>query len=87
MSRRSVRWRAIDKLIRADRGTVLSTFGRKTPAVAPDGPGPILYGNTAVKQRGNTLNGLRNFGAENGSSQGWDMALTGLFVPSSLDRG
>ena len=36
---------------------------------------------------GNNLDGFKNFRTENGSSQGQNMALTGSFVPSSLDSG
>ena len=40
---------------------------------------------TAAEWGGNNLEGFGNFRAENGSSQGQRLALTGLFVPSSLD--
>ena len=36
---------------------------------------------------GNNLNGLKFVRTENGSSKSQNLALTGLFVPSSLDRG
>jgi len=34
-----------------------------------------------------TLPGYKDFRTENGSSQGQNLALTGLCVPSSLDSG
>ena len=34
---------------------------------------------------GDNLNGVQDFRTENGSSQGQNLALTGLIVPSSLD--
>jgi len=39
----------------------------------------------AVERAGNNFNGFKPFCAKNGSSQGHNLALTGLFVPSSLD--
>jgi len=39
---------------------------------------------TAVERGGNNLNVFNDFRTENGSSQGQNLALTGLFVPSSL---
>jgi len=42
---------------------------------------------SAAQRGGNTLNGFTDFRTENGSSQGQKLALTGLFVPSSLDSG
>ena len=33
------------------------------------------------------LNGYQDFGTKNGSSHGQELAVTGLFVPRSLDRG
>ena len=38
---------------------------------------------TEIQLRG--LNGFKDFRTENGSSQGQNLDLTGLFVPSSLD--
>jgi len=40
-----------------------------------------LY-DTAVERMGNNLKGVKNFRTENGSSQGPNLALTVLFVPS-----
>ena len=40
----------------------------------------------ATPQGGDNLNGVKGFLTENGSRQGHNMALTGLFVTSSLDR-
>jgi len=40
-----------------------------------------------AEQGGNNLNGCKAFRAENGSSQGQNLALTGLFVRSLLDSG
>ena len=37
------------------------------------------------RDQGNHLNDFQNFRTKNGSGQGQDLALTGLFVPSSLD--
>jgi len=42
---------------------------------------------TAVERGGNNVNGFKDCRTENGSSQGQNLALTGLFVPSSLDSG
>ena len=36
---------------------------------------------------GNYLNGVEDYRTENGSSQGQNLALTGLGVPTSLDIG
>ena len=36
---------------------------------------------------GNYLDSVKCFCTKNGSSQGRDLALTGLFVPGSLDSG
>ena len=33
----------------------------------------------------NSSNGFKDFHTENGSCQGYNLALTGLFVPRSLD--
>ena len=33
------------------------------------------------------MDGFKDFRIENGSSEGQNLALTGVFVPSSLDRG
>ena len=33
------------------------------------------------------MDGVEDFGTQNGSCQGQNLALTGLFVPSSLDSG
>jgi len=41
----------------------------------------------AGERGGNNLNGFEDFRTENGSSQGQNLALTGLFVPSSIDSG
>jgi len=41
----------------------------------------------AAEMGGNNLNGCQDFRTENGSGQGQNLALTGLFVPSSLDSG
>jgi len=38
----------------------------------------------AAERGGGNLNGFKNFRAENCSRQGHDLALTGLFVPSSV---
>jgi len=38
----------------------------------------------ASNREGNNLNGFRGFRTENGSSQGRNLALAGLFVPNSL---
>ena len=40
----------------------------------------------AGERRGNNLNSCQDFRTENGSSQGQNLSLTGLFVPSSLDK-
>jgi len=38
-------------------------------------------------QQENSLNGCEEFRTENGSIKGQNLALTGLFVPTSLDSG
>ena len=45
-----------------------------------------LRQSSTGERGGNNLNGFKNFRTENGSSQGQNLALTGLFVPSSLGR-
>ena len=40
---------------------------------------------TATEWAGNTCQGLEDVRSQNGSGQGQNMALTGLYVPSSLD--
>ena len=40
---------------------------------------------SAAEREGNSLNGFKDLRTENGSSQGQNPALTGLFVPSWLD--
>ena len=42
---------------------------------------------TPAKRVGNNLNGFKDFRTGNDSSQGQNLALTGSFVPSSLDSG
>ena len=42
---------------------------------------------SVVELGGNHLNYFTDFRTENGSIQGQNLALTGLFVPSSLDSG
>ena len=42
---------------------------------------------SAGERRVDNFNGFKDFRTENGSSQGQNLALTGLFVPSSLDSG
>jgi len=41
----------------------------------------------AVEPGGNHLNGSKDFRTENGSSEGQNLAVTGLGVPNSLDSG
>jgi len=41
----------------------------------------------AGEQIWNNLNGVKDFRTDNGSGQGQNLALTGVFVPSSLDSG
>ena len=43
--------------------------------------------NGEAMGRGKNLHGLKDFRTENGSSQGQNLALTGSFVPGSLDSG
>ena len=47
----------------------------------------MQYVYTAAERGGNTLKGFKDVRTENGSSQGQNLALTGLLVPTSLDRG
>jgi len=42
---------------------------------------------TPAERVGINLNGFKDFRTENGSSQGQDLALTGSFVPRTLDSG
>jgi len=42
---------------------------------------------TAAERGGNNLKGFKDFHTGNGSSRGQNLALTGAFVPSSLDSG
>ena len=42
---------------------------------------------TPAELVGNNLDGFKDFRIRNGSRQGHNLALTGLFVPSSLDSG
>jgi len=43
--------------------------------------------SSAAERRANNFNGFQDVRTENGSSQGHNLALTCLFVPSSLDSG
>jgi len=43
-------------------------------------------GVCTTERRGNNLIGVKHFRTENGSSQGRNLVLTGLFVPNLLDR-
>ena len=43
--------------------------------------------HTAVKQGGNTLNGVQDFRTENGSSPGQNLASAGFFLLRLLDTG
>jgi len=52
---------------------------KKKKRGAPLGPPP-----PHPRRRGDNLNGFKDFRAANGSSQGQNLSLTGLFVPSSL---
>jgi len=45
------------------------------------------FSRAAAERGGNNLNAFEDFCTENGSSQGQNLASTGLFVPSSLDSG
>ena len=45
------------------------------------------YQDSEAKRVGNNLHSFKDFRAENGSSQGHNLALAGFFVPSSLDSG
>jgi len=42
---------------------------------------------TPAERVGNNLNGFKDFRTENGSSQGQNLAFTGLFAPGSIDSG
>jgi hypothetical protein len=46
-----------------------------------------LWRQAAVEPEGNNLNGLKDVRTENGSSEGQNLAVTGLGVPNSLDTG
>jgi len=48
---------------------------------------PLHVQPAAAERGGNTLKGFKGFRTENGSSRGQNLAMTGLFVPSSLDSG
>ena len=45
----------------------------------------VEAGHAAAERGGNNLKGSKDVRTEFGSSQGQNMALTGLFIPSSLD--
>jgi len=47
----------------------------------------VMHQRTASERRGINLNGFKDFRTDNGSSQGQNLALNGLFVPSSHDSG
>ena len=49
--------------------------------------GTVRTGGTAAERGGNDLKGCEDFRIENGSRRGLNLALTVLFVPSSLDSG
>ena len=50
--------------------------------------GQVLFiSHTAGEQGGNNFNDFRDFCTEDGSYQGYNLALTGLFVASSLQSG
>ena len=46
-----------------------------------------VFRGAAVQRRGGESKGCKDIHAKNGSSRGQSLALTGLFVPISLDRG
>ena len=46
-----------------------------------------LQNPPSAERGGNDLNGCQDFRTENGSSQGQNLALTVLYVPSSFDSG
>ena len=48
---------------------------------------PVHFCCTAAERGGNNLDGVKVLSTGNGSRQGQNQALTGLFVPSSLDSG
>jgi len=52
-------------------------------------PPPVkkVHGLSAAERGENNLNGFKDFRTENCSSQGQNLALTGSFVPRSLDSG
>ena len=45
----------------------------------------LLLVTTAAARGGNNSKGFKDFRTENGSRQGQNLALTGLYVPSSLN--
>ena len=49
-------------------------------------PDPVSAAERRQRE-GNNLNHFQDFRTENGSLQGLDVALTDLFIPSSLDSG
>ena len=42
---------------------------------------------TTFERKGNTFNGVKDFGLKNGSNKVHNLALTVLFVPKSVDSG
>ena len=48
---------------------------------------PLEVQGAAAERKRNTLNGFQDFRTGHGPSQGQNLALTGLHVPSSLDSG
>jgi len=69
-------------------GKLQPTHRKKLPPTV-DRTGQAAHQNplTSVERGGNNLNGFRDFRTENGSSQGRNLALTGVCVASWLASG
>jgi len=66
---------------------ILSNYSSYLNYLEPGQPGRTRLSAAAAERGGNNLKGRDDFRAENGSSQGQNLALTGSFVPCSLESG
>ena len=59
------------------------TFNPRVRRRAPHHPTPLPSGLISADcgRKGNNFDGLKDFGTENGSSKGQNLAMTGFFVP------
>jgi len=66
-------------------GGLAVSYERGTPVDGGRARDPVAP--SAVEPGGDDLKGFKYFRLKNGSSQGPNLALTGLFVPTFLDSG